>query len=142
MINLTDYISVIQTKVYLFITLIPQKCTINKPSPFIIHLSPITSLTIFNKYPTMNQYQFPPKYLMAYLWLINLLLKYTTFIFFQDTEWLQMNQVTHIINCAGKHCKNNSQLNSVDFLTYEWSENNIQNILDQNVIGASINFIE
>lgn len=33
-----------------------------------------------------------------------------------------MNQVTHIINCAGKHCKNNTQLtnsnNPVNFLTY------------------------
>ncbi len=53
-----------------------------------------------------------------------------------------MNQVTHIINCAGKHSKNSSKLNGVNFLTYEWSENNIQNIIEQNVIGAAISFIE
>lgn len=29
-----------------------------------------------------------------------------------------MNQVSHIINCAGKHCKNNIKLNGVSFLTY------------------------
>lgn len=29
-----------------------------------------------------------------------------------------MNQVTHIINCAGKHCKNSAKLQGVNFLTY------------------------
>jgi len=53
-----------------------------------------------------------------------------------------MNQVTHIINCAGKHCKNSPKLTGVHFLTYEWSENAIQNIIEQNVIGAAISFIE
>lgn len=30
----------------------------------------------------------------------------------------------------------------MSFLTFDWSENTIQNIIDQNIINASIGFIE
>jgi hypothetical protein len=55
---------------------------------------------------------------------------------------LTINQITHIINCAGKQCQNNTQIKGMSFLTFDWSENTIQNIIDQNIINASIGFIE
>jgi hypothetical protein len=60
----------------------------------------------------------------------------------QDIEWLSLNQITHIINCAGRHCQNNSVVKGMSFLTFDWGEATTQNIIDQTVINAIVGFIE
>jgi hypothetical protein len=60
----------------------------------------------------------------------------------QDIEWLSLNQITHIINCAGRHCQNNSVIKGMSFLTFDWGEATVQNIIDQTVINAIVGFIE
>lgn len=59
-----------------------------------------------------------------------------------DIEWLSLNQITHIINCAGRHCQNNSVVKGMSFLTFDWGEATTQNIIDQTVINAIVGFIE
>ncbi|MCB0368873.1 MAG: hypothetical protein KDD45_05330 [Bdellovibrionales bacterium] len=53
-----------------------------------------------------------------------------------------LNQITHVINCAGRHCQNNTTVKGMCFLTFDWGENSIQNIIDQNVVNAVVGFIE
>ena len=60
----------------------------------------------------------------------------------QDIEWLSLNQVTHVINCAGRHCQNNTVIKGMSFLTFDWNEQATQNIADQNVVHAVMGFIE
>jgi hypothetical protein len=60
----------------------------------------------------------------------------------QDIEWLTLNQITHIVNCAGRHSQNNTTVKGMCFLTFDWSENTIQTIVDQSVINAVVGFIE
>lgn len=62
--------------------------------------------------------------------------------FRQDIDWLTLNQITHIINCAGRHSYNNTVVKGMCFLTFDWAETNVQNIIDQNVINAVVSFIE
>jgi hypothetical protein len=60
----------------------------------------------------------------------------------KDIEWLTLNQITHIINCAGRQSLNNTTVRGMCFLTFDWSESNIQTIIDQSVINAVVGFIE
>lgn len=60
----------------------------------------------------------------------------------QDIEWLTLNQITHIVNCAGRHSQNNTAVKGMCFLTFDWSENSVQTIIDQSVISAVFGFVE
>jgi hypothetical protein len=60
----------------------------------------------------------------------------------KDIEWLTLNQITHIVNCAGRQSLNNTTVRGMCFLTFDWSESNIQTIIDQSVINAVVGFIE
>jgi hypothetical protein len=50
--------------------------------------------------------------------------------------------ITHVINCAGQEIENNKKICNVIFLTFDWSENVIQNITEQKIINVTVNFIE
>ena len=47
-----------------------------------------------------------------------------------------------MINCAGQQVQNNRKISDVAFLTFDWSENNIQAITEQKVVSVTVNFIE
>ena len=47
-----------------------------------------------------------------------------------------------MVNCAGRHCPNNTVIKGMCFLTFDWTEHATQNLADQNVVNAVVGFIE
>jgi len=44
----------------------------------------------------------------------------------KDLDFIQVNKITHIVNCAGKQVHNQFSEYNVQYLTYYWSDTNEQ----------------
>lgn len=60
----------------------------------------------------------------------------------KDAEFFDTNLISHVINCAGQEVPNCRKVVDVAFLTFDWSEQTIQNITEQKVVSVTVNFIE
>ena len=62
---------------------------------------------------------------MDYLSGMNMQQRYLNY-YLKDSEFVEGNKVTHVINCAGKELKNFWEENGVKYLTFLWTDTDSQ----------------